>query len=244
MIICNNIQETINAQSQFGEITTIGFSQKASGGLHEGHDDLIQQAKKVSNKTFLAFIWSDNWRDERYPLGYETPSLDFDKDYMINWFTDKVDIISFMDKGSQELFFNSVDLNPLDIWVDDIFNQNNYTFFSNKSLDSYIKWAMLISRIYEIIGIKRDYVAMSSKDGWYSYIMKHFYDNYIPSIKEVFLIDPLLLDGIPYSTSIKNVDDKTIKEIKTYENPHVFGADKILNEYHLENDCFTKLEQR
>lgn len=243
MIICNNIQETIDAQS--GEIVTIGFNQKANGGLHLGHIHLIQEAKiKYPDKTFLVFVWSDDWRDERsFPPGY-TETTAFDKDYMIDWFKDKVDIISFIDKNAQVQLFNSIDLENLEIWAENIFNTNKYKFGHpednlDDSSDFYIKWAMLISRTYELVGIKRDYVVVSKKDGWYSYAMKHFYDNYIPSIKEVYLADSLTFDGIPFSTSIPDIYniDKTIEEIKTYENSILFG-DKILVQYTLKDTCF------
>jgi len=243
MIICNNIQETIDAQN--GEIVTIGFNQKINGGLHLGHIHLIQQAKiKYPDKTFLVFVWSADWKNERsFPPGY-VGKIAFDKDYMIDWFKDKIDIISFIDKNEQIKLFNSVDLENLEIWAENIFNTNKYKFGHPKDnfdggLDFYIKWALLISRTYELVGIKRDYVVMSKKDGWYSYVMKHFYDNYISSIKEVYLSDFLTVDGIPFSTSIPDIYniDKTIEEIKTYENPLLFG-DKILIEYYLRDTCF------
>ena len=201
MIICNNIQETIDSQN--GEIVTIGFSEKEKDGLHKGHQYLIDKTKeKYPDKTLLVAVWSNRWRNEKYPLGYEQIYPDFDKQYMIDWFDNKVDIISFIDKDNQTTLFNSIDLKELESWVNDIFIKNKYSF-DNKGMDSFMKWAMLISKTYEVIGWKRNYVVMSNKDGRYNKIIKHFYEKYISSIKEVFMIDPLMNDdNTPFSTRL------------------------------------------
>lgn len=243
MIICNNMKEVIAAQKS--EVVTIGFSLKDVGGLHQGHEYLIEETKKrYPNKMLVAAVWSDDWRGENYPLEFELTPAPFNKDYMVDWFKDRVDMIAFIDKEAQADLFSSVDLESLNAWVDNVFNRNKYSA-NNNGLDCYIKWAMLIVKVYEEVGFNRKYVALSRKDGWYSHVMKHFQENYIDSIQEVFMIDPLEVNGIPYSTHFNAfaIDKTKINGIQVRENNRLFG-NKVLVEYYLDGACVVRVRRR
>lgn len=197
MIICNGLNAVLKAQTD--EIVSIGFSEKAEG-LHKGHEYLISEAKKkYPAKLVQASVWSDEWKEKNLET-YRGKPRKFNKQYMIDWFEDRIDILSFMNERSQIALYNKHDMKSLFSWADRIIKKEGYP---HDNLH-FLRWVMVTSKIYEEIGYRREYVIMSDKDGSYPYTTQHFYENYIPSIKEVYLVKTLENGGTPYGTSNNN----------------------------------------
>lgn len=205
-IVYNSMQDFIATQTD-DNWTHIGFGHKcAENPLHEGHEYLLNETKLLmpTNKIY-ASVYSDGYRANYVEQNNNTMSHEhtvLDKDYMEAWMdTQGVDAIIFVDDQQQFDLFNSPLGQAAISFVDVALQEYPYLSKCDPHDESLLLTAMRLFYAQKLMGLRRNTYMNSSKDGWYSYCIKHFLNTYCDVT--AYKIEPYRnAQGVEVSSSI------------------------------------------
>lgn len=206
-IVVRTLQERINIDTSGQTTAVVSIEPKDDNSFHDGHVELITQAKSVADVVFVNFFHTYPFSDVLYGSEtnfYRDSTFSFtpNEQQMINWCNlQGVDYIWLAPSDFHIELFNGYNLNFVKQRADDIYNLEGYTT-TNIELERHIK-RIIVSLIPLIDNnyFHYDYRISSWKDGLIRYFEQDFYNKYLGT--NVIVIDPILdINGLPLSIGL------------------------------------------